>query len=268
MTLTRRDRILALAWSLPDALNTLQSRNPETRRMSPAAWQLCLPCDGSGNTRDRFNRPATCAVCQGAGRYRTDPYANGAVISGAEDQLTTRQLTRPVKCDRCAGDGVIPGRWIGTEGLAACPTCQGTGSLHVPIFPTADSERTGKPADDNPSWIWRGGDWDALDSALEAMRCNGRRPLWRAFISAYVEPPYATTDDAQHALEHVQAMMPTKVRVPAAVKLAWADHQDGTTRDERIRRRAAQGMGTTAIATSVGCSLRTVQRVLYTRRHA
>lgn len=240
MTLSRRDRILVLAWSLPDAIRALEASKPnETRRLSPGVWQLCGPCDGSGETRDRWGAVAGCGVCGGAGRYRTDPYADGARVSGADDQATSRPLSRQVPCDRCHATGVIPGRYVGEVGQVRCPTCDGSGSLQVPTF-VAVSERAAGADLDSGTWGFRGGDWDALDSSLEAMRCNGRRPLWRAFMGAYVVPPYAPSAGALEGLVNVEAMMPSRVRVPAEVVAAYVQRQE---RDRVARAARAARMG-------------------------
>jgi len=273
VTLVRRDRILVLAWSLPDALRSLESRSSETRRLSPAVWQLCLPCDGTGATHDRWGKAALCPVCRGAGRYRSDPYADGDPVSGLDDSIPSRVLSRPVTCDRCDGDGVIPGRYVAEPGIVACPSCEGTGKLHLPFEQTVDL-RVGSELD-RLSWSFRGGDWDALDSSLEAMRSNGRRTLWRAFVGAYVEPPYAETWDSTNALEHVEASMPHRVRVPAEIvtayraraeraRLAGASRALRMGRDHRNREiRAALKLGhsTEEVARQFALSERTVQRI-------
>lgn len=233
MSVSRRDRILALAWSLPDALRTLEGRNRETRSLSPVAWQLCGTCDGTGSLVDRWGKPGVCPVCAGAGRYRTDPYAEAAErVTQADDHTSGRITTRVERCDRCDGDGVIPGRWIGVSGLVACPSCDGTGRQQVPI-----ADQPGRPTGDefdSETWAWKGGDWDALDGALERMRSNGRRPLWRAFVVAYVEPPYRVSEAAEHGLQAVETLMPPRVRVPAEVVTAWCD------RSERARLHVAK----------------------------
>lgn len=250
MTLARRDRILVLAWSLPDALRALEGRSSETRRLSPAVWQLCSTCDGQGQVTDRWSKASSCPTCHGAGRYRSDPYADGAPVSGADDVALPRLLSRVVPCDRCSSTGVIPGRWVGETGRVRCPTCDGTGSLTVPVAGPDDARRAAVVDLDSETWAFRGGDWDALDSSLEAMRCNGRRPLWRAFVVAYVEPPKGLTSyldlpnevvvNAEHALEHVEAMMPSRVRVPAEVVTAYSQRQE---RDRLAAAKRAERMG-------------------------
>jgi len=235
MSLSRRDRILVLAWSLPDALRALEGRSRETRRAAPAVWQLCGSCDGSGSTADRWGRQAPCQTCHGAGRYRSDPYVDGQPVSGAEGLALPRLQSRQVPCDRCDRTGVIPGRWVGEPGSVRCPSCDGTGSLTVPIVAADGDSGAAGPMLDTAAWRFRGGDWDALDSALEAMRCNGRRPLWRAFVAGFVEHPYVVTDDALAGLEHVEAMMPTRVRVPAELVTAYAARRDREARAAAAR---------------------------------
>lgn len=273
MSLARRDRILVLAWSLPDALRVLEGRSSETRRLSPAVWQLCGTCDGHGTVTDRWSKSSACGMCRGAGRYRSDPYADGLPVSGAADVVLPRLSTRVVPCDRCSTTGVIPGRWVGSEGLVRCPTCDGTGSLSVPVV--ADETKTGGSGDlDSGTWAFRGGDWDALDAALEAMRCNGRRPLWRAFVAAYVEPPYRPSADAEAGLGSVEAMMPSRVRVPDELVVAWQQRRERERlavakrasrmgRDHRRREiRAALRLGHTTeeVARMFAVSERTVRR--------
>lgn len=276
MSLSRRERILVLAWSLPDAIRALEATRPnETRRLSPGVWQLCGPCDGSGETRDRWGKVTRCPVCGGQGRYRTDPYADGAPVSGHDDQALERPAARMVACDRCNELGVIPGRWVGKVGQVRCPSCDGSG--HVAAMSSSPAELMGGSSTglDLVAWSFRGGDWDALDSSLEAMRSNGRRPLWRAFVAAYVEPPYAVTDAARVGLEHVEAQMPSRVRVPADVvtayvqrlerdRLAKAGRAARMGRDHRNREiRAALRLGhsTEDVARMFAVSERTVRRV-------
>jgi hypothetical protein len=181
-----------------------------------------------------------CSVCHGAGRYRSDPYADGDPVSGAGDVTLPRLTTRSVPCDRCDRTGVIPGRWVGLSGQVRCPSCDGSGSLTVPVAAEFDARRVAGSDLDSAAWRFRGGDWDALDSSLEVMRCNGRRPLWRAFVAAYVEPPYRPSESASVALEHVESLMPARVRVPAELVVAWRD------RDQRVReqiRKRGERMG-------------------------
>jgi len=240
VSLSRFDRILMLAWSLPDALRVLPSRSRDERRMAPATWHLCSPCDGTGNTRDRWSKATVCETCGGAGRYRTDPYADGAPVSGHADRAAPTHASRRVSCDRCSGQGVIPTRWLepGSQGLAACPSCDGTGGLHLPLVETGSGERGVQL--DSVAWTIAGGDWPALDTALERMRCNGRRPLWRAFVTAYVEEPYETSSLSTAALNQVSELMPTRVRVPNDVIVAYRDR---STRAQAARAARSKRMG-------------------------
>lgn len=273
MSLPRRDRILVLAWSLPDALRVLESRNTETRRAAPAVWQLCGTCDGNGEVVDRWSKPSTCPVCHGAGRYRSDPYVDGAPVSGAGDLAAPRVTTRDAICDRCDGSGVIVGRYVGETGIIACPSCEGSGHLQIPLEQTAEGRAV---ADlDLVAWSWRGGDWDALDAALEAMRSNGRRPLWRAFVSAFVEPPYVTTPESFEGLQHVEAMMPRKVRVPRDLERAYREREERERaqikerwkrmprehRNREIRAALKLGHSTEQVARMFALSEATVKRV-------
>ena len=241
MSVARTDRILMLAWSLPDALKVLPSRSRDERRLAPATWHLCAACDGTGNTRDRWSKATVCETCGGAGRYRTDPYADGQPVSGHADPAVAHRATRRLSCDRCSGQGVIPARWLqpGTHGLSACPSCDGTGSLHLPLTEPSPGERGVQL--DSVAWQIVGGDWPALDTALERMRCNGRRPLWRAFVAAYVEEPYVSSAAATVGLQQVSELMPARVRVPADVIVAYLDRDSrrraaGAARSKRMGR--------------------------------
>lgn len=315
--LSRRDRIVVLAWSLTDALRVLAGSSRETRRLSPAVWQLCGACDGGGVVRDRWGRPSACGVCGGAGRYRTDPYADGAPVSGAGSGPATRVLSRRVPCDRCGGHGVVPARWLARSmpcaatgsilrgaggsslsdhrlegrgaaeavttlrsfniesngsGLAACPTCDGTGTISAPIH-DSDS-RTPGAADHQIAWRWQGGDWHDLDRTLDRLRATHRQ-LWRAFVAAYVEPPWAHTADADRALDLVDAWMPGRARVPADIERAWRERQQrdlerrrrrsqrmgGGWRDRAIRAQLRLGRTPLEVARMYGVSERTVRRV-------
>lgn len=275
MNAGRRERILALAWTLPDAIAVMQSRSTDVRRPAPVAWQLCVTCDGTGTIRDRFGRPSPCGVCGGAGRYRVDPYVDGHPADTGAPPGPARITSRRVTCDRCAGGGVVPARWLDAgAGLVRCPTCDGTGRIEVPA---THDDGSHEPAGDSDhvAWSIRGGDWPLLDRALERMRCNGRRPLWRAFVAAYVEPPFEVTGQAVVGLENVEAMMPARVRVPADVLAAWK-HRDQRARDaaaarirrmgrdhrnRKIREQLRLGATTADVARMFGVSERTVRRL-------
>jgi hypothetical protein len=202
----RRQNLHALAWSLPDVQPAPRiTQLASVRGESPGAWQLCDPCDGTGTRRG-----TRCTNCRGAGRYRVDPVTL-APVAAHDSHAPTPHRTAP--CDRCAGSGVIPRRWLDKQprndaprrathpvsdpegraraGLVRCPSCDGCGRLDVPHARTAPA-----PAllDDGSALarLRAQGDWHHLEAALHVARTIAPDAA-RAWTEARQAPPTPLT---------------------------------------------------------------------------
>ncbi len=120
----------------------------------------------------------------------------------------------------------------------------------------------------------------AAPPATAPGRCRCRRSsrsrnAWRAFVAAYVQPPYVPSAPALDGLEQVESMMPSRVRVPAELVTAYQARQDRlrqqqasragrmgrTHRNREIRAALKLGYSTTEVARMFAVSERTVQAV-------
>lgn len=223
MRLSRRELILALAWSLPDAIRqpitaTGSIAGQQRREASPTAWAVCATCHGDRVVVDRWRRESACPTCLGAGRYRVDPYTDQPVAS-LDAPVVAARPSRRVVCDRCDGQGTMLGRWVGETGLVRCEACDGVGKLDAP---PVDEERSGRSSD-RLAWVL-GGDWPVFDREL----CRLEPRLRRAFVAGFVQGGPVSAD-AWLALEQVTARLPARLRVPADVRVAYLD------RDRRAR---------------------------------
>ena len=234
----------------------------------PSDWALCPSCDGAGETL-RFHKMVTCFECSGAGRYRVDQMTGRRV--GAVD-ATAPAPSRRVRCDRCHGGGLVPGRYVGETGLVRCPSCDGTGMCSVPL---QRDEEPGPGRRLKVGDLRDGGDWDRLEAALELVQ-PGTRAL---FIAARVElrpfPPGALRD-CDTAVLAVIGDPP--LRVPGWAWEAWRQRDQRATVAEaarrarvygkagragkraRVRELIQMGHSVAEAARLAGCSLRTAQR--------
>lgn len=258
----RQARIHALAWSLPDVAPAPSgARYADSRRgVAPSRWDPCRACL-HGVVRDKWGHETACAVCGGVGRVKVDAYTLDVV--GTELALAPAR-TRRVLCDRCGGDGV----WKQER----CDLCAGSGSRTV-----ADT-RTAAPiararfvvATSEIVRLREAGSYDELEHAAGTVRALEPQ-AFAAWLQVRVHGSRSELDAGgwlRAADRLIDAEMPRRVLVPGMVREAWLRVQDGSTRDERIRSLARRGVGCVAIAETVGCSVRTVQRVLYARRAA
>lgn len=258
-----RTTLHALAWSLPDVQPTPQTtRLASTRGEAPGAWTLCQPCDGTGH--DRYRRP--CPTCHGAGRYRIDPITLQPVAS--HDSQTTTE-PRTTTCDRCAGTGIIPKRWLKRNpgvagraehrmsadvsslsreaGMVRCPPCDGTGRRTLPR-----RSSTGTPPalldDGTPLARLRAmGSWGELEAALEHLRRTDRA-AWSAWTRARVgvAPPERPRQGASPRPRGVSPVvssvdswlvsLPVVWRCPGVVLVAWRAAGERGVVAERLRR--------------------------------
>lgn len=271
MRLSRQELILALAWSLPDAIRqpitaTGTIAGQQRREAAPTAWAVCGTCHGDRQVRDRFRRERPCPVCLGAGRYRVDPYTEQPVASA--DAPVALGRTRRVTCDRCDGQGTMPGRYVGETGMVRCEACDGVGKLDAaPV----DEERTGGTGE-RLAWVL-GGDWALLDRALQHLD----PPARRAFVGAYVHGG-PCSQRAAASLERVGDALPARLRLPADVRVAYADRarrakladqararrMGGHARRARnleARRLLATGLPPLEVAARVGVSERHLRRI-------
>lgn len=271
MSYSRLERLLALAWSLPDAIRqpvtaTGTIAGQQRREASPTAWALCVVCHGDRVVRDRFRREQPCGACLGAGRYRVDPYTEQPVSSADAPIVTSR--ARRVTCDRCDGTGLMPGRYVGRPGMVRCECCDGVGKLDA--APVGD-ERSGQ-AGERLAWVM-GGDWALLDRAVQQLDRLDRR----AFVAAFVHGGPAGSS-AMRALDRVAVTLPARLRVPADVRVAYRDRarrakladqargrrmgsQARRTRNLEARRLLAAGLPPVEVAARVGVSERHLRRI-------
>lgn len=287
MSETRRERILALAWSLLDLLPsprcaTGQLRAGQRREESGHHRELCQACDGRGKRRDRFGREELCGICLGAGRFWVDGVTlerTGPPSERVQTTVSTRVASRRVWCDRCGGDGV----WK----HARCDRCDGTGKVSMPVW--ADDEpgavRVSDPVLSLLERRDRRGSWHELDLALADLRLTDGR-AFRAFFAAHVTDgrKAGESPELERAYRFLDGRLPARVRVPSDVQAAYAARFDRARDRERQRRkrlgrtaRAAEsrewrsqardrvlaGEPVQLVARELGVSVRSVQRAAY-----
>lgn len=224
-------RLHALAWSLPDMQPgpTFQ-RTGAIRGESPSAWQMCNHCDGDGVVKDKFGRSEPCGECSGSGRFRVDPFTHQRV-QGIDSTAPPRG--RRVPCDRCGTTGVMPGRWVGEEGLVRCGGCDGAGHVTVPV--DMDSPRR-VFLDGSPLGRARArGDWEALEAALGRLLTHNQA-WWRLFCRARVEClPCPEPERLVEVERWLLEQLPRPLRCPADVVAAYEDRQ--RRQDEQLKAR-------------------------------
>lgn len=236
----------------------------------PSEWALCPSCDGTGEML-RFGKPVGCSECSGAGRYRVDSMTGRRV--GAVDAVAPAPCRR-VRCDRCHGGGLVPGRYFDLPGLVRCPSCDGTGTCSVPLN-RDDEPGPGKRL--KVGDLRDGGDWDRLETALELV-APGTRAL---FVAARVEMrefPAGSLRDADTAVLAVIGDGP--LRVPGWAWEAWRQREQRgqvaeaarrarvygkagrSGKRAKVRELLAMGHSVAEAARLAGCSLRTAQRAV------
>ncbi len=269
--MSRLDALHALAFTLPDVQPGPKAASSGASRGEVASgWALCDGCGGEGHTRDRFGRPGTCLECSGAGRFRVDTMTGRRV--GSEMGLAPAP-SRRVRCDRCHGGGLIPGRYVGEVGLVRCLSCDGAGSLSVPV--QMGEETPGGPKV-KVGGLRDGGDWDALEKALAKMNVI-ERSLWVPRRVGADGPNDWLLSKIDHA---VLLHMPQRIRVPAWAWACWKDrhrrrdvaeaarkvrvYEAGSRSHKRFRAAELVRLGYTVAeaAELAGCSVRTVQRAV------
>ena len=239
-------RLHALAWSLPD-----MQPGPKTmstgaiRGESPVLKEPCDPCDGTGWTKDRFGRAKPCENCgggivvaedgtvtrvKGLGWYHVDPFT---LQRGQSADSTAPPRGRRVPCDRCGTTGVMPGRWIGEDGLVRCEGCDGAGHLTVPV--DSDSPRR-VFLDGSPLGRARArGDWEPLENALGRL-LGVSQASWRLFVRARVEClPCPEPERLAEVERWLLGELPRPLRCPADVVAAYEDRQRRA--DEQLKAR-------------------------------
>lgn len=268
--MNRSARLQALTWSLPDLDPAptpdpvFSGRKASERGEAPSAWQQCPSCRGI-----IAGAQSPCRVCANKGGWYVDAYTEEKV---GTDVAQAPPRSRRVPCDRCHGSGLIPGRYIGEEGLARCPSCDGTGGLDVP-FRTDDAT----PILDDPLNRMRSqGSYDELDTCLHRLR-DLSVPGVRAYLAfAHDRQPRSFRVFAAECL--LLEWMPERIRVPSSVTAAWGQrdlrrNDVGRARElrvfrskrnpqhARIERMFLAGNDTAHIARTVGYSERSVRRI-------
>jgi hypothetical protein len=158
--LTRREKILLLAWSSLDLLKMPTGMNLRGSKGKAGAskYEPCLACGGSwrvgaktgerhgyrsgqGWKLDPFKRKIPCEACgghmadgqlvAGTGRIGVDEMLHGKhrTVGTTENTLAARRVQRWV-CNFCHGNGVSGGRHEGP----ACKPCEGTGAREHSSF--------------------------------------------------------------------------------------------------------------------------------------
>lgn len=264
-------RLHALAWSLTDMQpSPAPVRTGAQSGESPSAWALCSSCDGQGFVTDRYGRPQPCTECDTRGRFRVDPFTQQRV-QGLDSTAPPRG--RRAGCDRCGSTGVMPGRYVGEQGLVRCETCDGSGHVTVPFDENTHGQRP--ILDGSPLGRQRArGDWDALERLLGEMAVFTPK-AWRLFVHGRVlciEEPSLELGRLEHGmLRH----LPLPLRCPADIMLAYDDRarrQDladkaraqrmvtGKARVRKARELVALGYSQTQVADMLGISQNTVSR--------
>lgn len=285
--LSRRQRILVLAWSLdllmpspPTATGQLTAG--QQRRPAPSAWAWCAPCSGTGHTTDRYGRGDLCRTCRGAGRYRVDEYTLEQ-INAADSAQTAPSNREWVGCPWCQSSPASlaeahkthtklpPG--TGVRAGVRCDRCDGTGRRWI----TRDPDPIAAVDSDDLDLLdprarrilrqlatrRRQGSYHELEQALATLRDLDRR-AFRVFVDEHVLQTAGDRDPLElaYAEATVDGLMPARVRVPAEVAEAWLRVQDGKTLEERARVLARRGVGLRAIAVAQGVSVWQVRKAL------
>lgn len=284
--MTRRDRIVALVWSLEDALpgvrSHLHDREPGSRRESPSRWDMCEPCGGTGERRDRFGHVSTCSVCSGRGRVRVDGY------TGRQVSTSDVHVDAPVErvgCSWCQEPersrwdsarrtwvpverryDTLP-RGSGVRGTVACRSCDGTGWRR--LTPAPAETRASRTVDDGvllQTWARRGS-YRELLVELGELRARDR-DAYLALLHRVRQDTDPLCDwAAARGLAFLHARLPERLLVPGAVIAAWlargerARQLRGPLRDRRIREALRAGEPVSSVARRAGISERHVRRI-------
>lgn len=185
--------------------------------------------------------------------------------------------SRRVRCDRCHGGGLIPGRYVGEVGLVRCPPCDGQGSLSVPV---AIAEEYGGSPRLKVGGLRDGGDWDALEQAFRLLRVELPAVAY-VWGCKHLERRPIDHQAADVGDRWLLGAMPLRIRVPAWAWAAWKDRHRRRDAAEASRKarvyeargsrshkrfRAAElvrlGYTVTEAAELAGCSVRTAQRAV------
>lgn len=244
--MTRDEQVRALLGSMFDYLpGPKVQRYGASQRPAPESAP-CTTCAGTG----RLGRKALreCRACEGSGTVRVDPYTGEQVM--ATRRATAEDARRiDAELSRLARDA---------------------------------EHRRGNHLDDRFAWEVerqrhrRAGSYAALETALDALRCN-LPGLHSLVLSCLV---YATSEPTAEASAHLDGAvswlanrMPPEIRVPGWLtadattpEREWpADRRRSPARAERnaeILRLEAEGTPRAAIAERTGVSLATVSRVV------
>lgn len=248
----RLQSLRALAYTLLDMQPAPKiSATRAIRGEAPGAWHLCETCDGNGATLDRFKRSTVCDTCAGKGRYRVDPFT-GNRVSTLDLHVAPR--TRRATCDRCAGTGTMLGRYVATTGLVRCASCDGAGTVSVPLYADDTPAQTQPRLLDSPLARSRArGDWDALEEAIVRLQQADRLSA-RAFLRVRVAGEAALGVSQAVRVGTAEtlllSMLPDPLRCP---KDALDAYRERDTRElVALARRDVSARGHRAVAELVG----------------
>lgn len=293
----RRDRIAALAWSLDDLLPAAKTASfGGVSGEGPSRRVVCPACNGARvvdvRVRGVVVRREACDTCAGSGRVAEDAYTERRV--GTLEQVGDRRRVERVGCAWCqepARSSWQPtvahpgGSWVphserldrlprgcGVRAGVACVACDGTGWRELTLVDVLepggvrDGARTESMLDRRAAL----GSYRELDQAIGRVRRVAplAARVWVAELVVGV--PFEHRRRRQllaAAWDAVDALMPSRVRVPEDVRVAWlARGERGVAWDVRVRQLVAAGASASEAARTVGVSERRAARAVFGRR--
>ena len=250
MALTRDEQITTLLRSLYDYLPDAKTASyGDLPGPAPTQWGDCKPCGGVGSF-GKVKRP--CAACDGKGTVRIDAYTGEPV--GAEGQKVRAATSQRIDAELAK--------------LAA-----------------NEEIRRGRTLDDPFAWeaqrirYRQHGSYASVERALDSLRAN--EPDLCSVVMACLVYGWAPITDAnrgdlERGLAFIARRMPQEVRVPRwvtdpppKVERQWPAGRPSSGGNRATKERnatiidmAREGKSRQVIAQYVGCSTKTVQRVL------
>lgn len=279
----------------PGSLRTTSGLGPTTKRACPDCGDTQTPGFIIKRVRGVDQKREPCLTCGGTakkpgrGWVYVDEMDSDRLPIGAADVGATTKPADTVPCDACdkgAGKPHLRDKDDpSSEYREACPRCNGTGRRTVTRFELAADDPERLPSGDRlTDAITRrnaAGSYCQLEDALAALPRNLRRLVVGVFVHGRAAG--AEVERLEFALTFVDALMPTPIVVPSAVRSAakrlaqeqrtravgrGAGKDALKKRDKEIRELDRAGKPRQWIAREFGISVATVKRVVGDQRAA